>query len=196
VPEIERRLTPRVRLAHLVYIHVEPDGGAIVLDVSDGGVGFHSVAPFHEMGTISFHFSLRSIKGLHVSAEIAWVDKTHKSGGLKFSGLSPETVSEIRNRLTPSLPMSDRKDEPPSNKLIMKNKSSHDQPELMQSFSNDHNIETLFNRFEHLEKRVDALLDRLMQCENQLKTQGRKPVGLRWLARFSKRSAPARLSRK
>ena len=95
----ERRQQPRVRLGHLAYIHVEPDSGAIVLDVSDGGIGFHSVAPFHNMGTISIRFSLHADKHLKVSSEIAWVDETGKKGGLKLTDLSSDVRSEIRTRL-------------------------------------------------------------------------------------------------
>jgi PilZ domain len=95
----ERRQQPRVRLGHLAYIHVEPDSGAIVLDVSDGGIGFHSVAPFHNMGTISIRFSLQAHKHLKVSSEIAWVDETGKKGGLKLTDLSSDVRREIRTRL-------------------------------------------------------------------------------------------------
>ena len=95
----ERRQQPRVRLGHLAYMHVEPDSGAIVLDVSDGGIGFHSVAPFHNMGTISIRFSLHADKHLKVSSEIAWVDETGKKGGLKLTDLSSDVRSDIRTRL-------------------------------------------------------------------------------------------------
>jgi hypothetical protein len=105
----ERRLTPRIRLENVAYIHVEPDSGAIVLDLSDGGIGFYAVAPLYQTGTISFHFSLRAHNRLPVSCDLAWTDKTQKKGGLKFTGLSPEVVSQIRARLTSEVPISGKK---------------------------------------------------------------------------------------
>ena len=95
----ERRQQPRLKLGHLAYIHVQPDSGAIVLDVSDGGIGFHSVAPFHQMGTICIRFSLQAHKQLEVYSDIAWVDDTGKKGGLKFNNLSSDLRTEIRTRL-------------------------------------------------------------------------------------------------
>ena len=92
----ERRQQPRLKLGHLAYIHVQPDSGAIVLDVSDGGIGFHSVAPFHQMGTICIRFSLQAHKQLEVYSDIAWVDDTGKKGGLKFNNLSSDLRTEIR----------------------------------------------------------------------------------------------------
>jgi hypothetical protein len=96
---LERRKQPRLRLGHLAYIHVEPDSGAIVLDVSDGGIGFHSVAPFHQVRTIFIRFSLHAHKHLQVSSEIAWVDETGKKGGLTFTEISSDVRSQIRTRL-------------------------------------------------------------------------------------------------
>ena len=95
----ERRQQPRLKLGHLAYIHVQPDSGAIVLDVSDGGIGFHSVAPFHQMATICIRFSLQAHKRLEVYSDIAWVDDTGKKGGLKFNDLSSDLRTEIRTRL-------------------------------------------------------------------------------------------------
>ena len=64
-----------------------------------------------------------------------------------------------------------------SKEVIAQETSSHDHssplfsPELMHAFG-DANLETFFDRLEHLEKR-------LRKCEDQLAMQRRKPAGLR-----------------
>ena len=105
----ERRKQPRIRLGHLAYIHVEPDSGAIVLDVSDDGIGFHSVAPFHQMEPICIRFSLHARKQLKVCSGIAWVDETRRRGGLKFNDLSSDLRSDIRTRLL-AVPLRSKKE--------------------------------------------------------------------------------------
>jgi chromosome segregation ATPase len=40
----------------------------------------------------------------------------------------------------------------------------------------------LFDRLQHLETRLDALLDRVRKCEDQVATKDRRPAGLRWNA--------------
>jgi hypothetical protein len=184
----ERRLNPRARLEHLAYIHIEPDGGAIVLDASDGGIGFHSVIPFHQMEKISFHFSLHTPQRLHVSGEIAWVDKTLKNGGLKFNDLSPEIIRGIRTRLSATPPLSKnihRLQSAIGDDSVGQETRSHGpssppfSSKVTQSSSSVRNIAALFGRLENLEKGFDALLDRVRKCEDQLPRQGRRRTDLR-----------------
>jgi hypothetical protein len=40
----------------------------------------------------------------------------------------------------------------------------------------------LFDRLQHLETRLDSLLDRVRKCEDRVATKDRRPVGLRWNA--------------
>ena len=54
--KVDRRKNPRVTAESLAYIHVEPDSGAIVLNMSDGGLCFHAVAPIFQTGAIKFWF--------------------------------------------------------------------------------------------------------------------------------------------
>jgi hypothetical protein len=41
----ERRQNPRTKLVEIAYIGMGPENGGLVLDVSEGGLSFHSVAP-------------------------------------------------------------------------------------------------------------------------------------------------------
>jgi cell division protein FtsN len=97
----ERRHSPRTTAEKLVYIHLEPDSGAIVLNVSDGGFGFHAVAPVRETGTIRLWFSLQTKQRIEASAELAWTDETKKTGGLRLI-LSPSDLNQLRNSLANS----------------------------------------------------------------------------------------------
>jgi len=90
----ERRQTPRTTIATHAYINIEPNNGGIVLNVSDGGLCFHSFDPVQRNGGIHFWFSdhNRRIEG---NGALAWMDETQK-GGLRFAALPPEAREQIR----------------------------------------------------------------------------------------------------
>jgi hypothetical protein len=92
----ERRQTPRTQLNTLAYVNLEPDNGAILLNASNGGLCFHSVVPVQHAETIRFWFSEhnRRIEGEGI---LAWTDETRKTGGLRFTNLSAEARSQIRD---------------------------------------------------------------------------------------------------
>jgi PilZ domain len=92
----DRRTTHRTNSEALAYIHLEPDSGAIVLNVSDGGLAFHAVAPIHQSGIIKFWFSLHADHRIEGSGELAWTDATKKTGGLRFNSLPTEVREQIR----------------------------------------------------------------------------------------------------
>ncbi len=92
----DRRETPRLTAENLAYIHLEPDSGAIVLNVSDGGLCFHAVAPLHQTGVVRFWFSLRADQRMEVIGELAWTDETKKTCGLRFTSLPAGAQEQIR----------------------------------------------------------------------------------------------------
>ena len=97
----ERRHSPRVAAQKLLYIHLEGDSGGIVLNVSDGGFGFHAVAPIQQTGTIRFWYSLQAKHRTEGSGELVWTDATKKTGGLRL--ISPAAdLSGFRNLITES----------------------------------------------------------------------------------------------
>src|ERR1700676_4344373 len=83
----ERRRTPRMTVQGITYIHLEPDNGGIVVNVSDGGLGFHTVAPVHPTEKIHFGSSLQPNHRIEAISELAWTDETKKIGGLRFTVL-------------------------------------------------------------------------------------------------------------
>ena len=92
----ERRQSPRLTLAKLVYIHLEPDSGAIVLNVSESGLAFHAVGPVTQTGVIRFWVSLNLNQRVEASGQLVWTDETRKTGGLRFTALSEGARQQIR----------------------------------------------------------------------------------------------------
>jgi PilZ domain len=92
----ERRQSARVSLGKLVYIHLEPDSGAIVLNVSESGLAFHAVGPVMQTGAIRFWVSLNLNQRVEASGQLVWTDETRKTGGLRFTALSEGARQQIR----------------------------------------------------------------------------------------------------
>jgi hypothetical protein len=90
----ERRQTPRVN--RLAYIGLESNNGAIVLNVSNGGLCFHSVDPVQRSETIRFWFVEHNHR-IEADGKLAWMDETQKTGGLRFTTLSTEARLQIRD---------------------------------------------------------------------------------------------------
>ncbi len=92
----ERRLTPRKTVEGFAYINIEPSNGGSVLNVSEGGLCFHSIAPVQGSKTIHFWFRDHHHR-IEVQGDLVWMDETQKSGGLRFVDL-PEQAREPMRR--------------------------------------------------------------------------------------------------
>src|ERR1700730_10274984 len=114
---MERRQTPRMPVEGLAYVNLEPDNGGIVLNISEGGLCFHSTASVQQTTTIRFWFSQHNSqdeaddrlawtdetqkrggsRSIEADSELAWTDKTRKIGGLRFTHLPAGAREEIRD---------------------------------------------------------------------------------------------------
>ena len=92
----ERRQTSRTTLNRLAYINLESNNGAIVLNVSNGGLCFQSVEPVQRSETIRFWFVDYNHR-IEVDAKLAWMDERQKTGGLRFTTLSTEARLPIHD---------------------------------------------------------------------------------------------------
>jgi TonB family protein len=90
----ERRQVERTVPERLVYIDIKPDNGGIVLNVSDGGLCFHSVAPIQDHQSIALSFFEQNLSS-DAFGEVVWIDKSRKFGGLRFSRVTPEARGKI-----------------------------------------------------------------------------------------------------
>jgi PilZ domain/SPOR domain len=133
---LERRLAPRAKW--LTDIIFEPNNGGIVLNVSEGGLCFHSIAPLEKNSTMRFSLSLHN-RRIPVAGELAWLDETEKTGGLRFTVLPAEIHEEIRNWTcrsaapvaydeTPSLPFPPLRVFPVMSAIASAAQAAHDQP--------------------------------------------------------------------
>jgi hypothetical protein len=93
----ERRQAPRTKLVEIAYIGMGPENGGLVLDVSDGGLSFHAVAPVQPAETIHFLLSLRGHSRIEGAGEVVWTNEMKTVCGLKFTSLSSGAREHLAN---------------------------------------------------------------------------------------------------
>jgi len=111
----ERRLASRMPVHGQNYINLDRDNGGIILNISEGGLCFQSTTPVQRAETIRFWFSYRRVdpdaglawqgetnsrgisRFIETGCELAWIDPAGKRGGLRFTGLSPDSREQIRD---------------------------------------------------------------------------------------------------
>lgn len=96
----ERRRAPRAKPTGLTYVKLEPDNGGTLVDVCESGIRFQVIAPVEERGRIQLWFVLDSANHIEVSGELAWIDETKRSGGLKFTQPSRKAREQLRTWLS------------------------------------------------------------------------------------------------
>ena len=99
----DRRQTPRTRLVDIAYIGMGPENGGLVLDVSDGGLSLHAVAPIQRTEKIKFLLSLRGHSRIEGTAEVVWTNPLGTVCGLKFTSLSVGALEHLNNWTNQSL---------------------------------------------------------------------------------------------
>jgi PilZ domain len=93
----DRRQTPRTKLVEIAYIGMGPENGGLVLDVSDGGLSFHAVAPVQPAQTIHFLLSLRGHSRIEGAGEVVWTNEMKTVCGLRFTSLSSGAREHLNN---------------------------------------------------------------------------------------------------
>jgi hypothetical protein len=96
MPATERRQSSRTTMEKLACLQIEPDNGAIVLNVSSDGLCFHSIAPVERNGPVRFSF-LEQNRRIDASGELAWTDDLQKIAGMRFTTLTGEAREQIAN---------------------------------------------------------------------------------------------------
>jgi hypothetical protein len=97
VSKAERRQAPRTKLVEIAYIGMGPENGGLVLDVSDGGLSFHSVAPVMPAETIHFLLSLQGHSRIEGAGEVVWTNEMRTVCGLRFISLSSGAREYLNN---------------------------------------------------------------------------------------------------
>jgi len=101
----ERRYIPRTTMEKLASIHIEPNNGGIVLNVSGEGLCFHSVAAVEKNGPLRFSL-LEKNRRIAACGELAWTDNLQKVGGVRFTTLTAEAREQVQNWISqPAAPL-------------------------------------------------------------------------------------------
>jgi hypothetical protein len=91
----DRRQTPRTKLVEIAYLGMGPENGGLVLDVSDGGLSFHAVAPVQKAATIQFLLSLRGHSRIQGAGQVVWTNESGTVCGLRFTSLSGQAREQL-----------------------------------------------------------------------------------------------------
>src|SRR5215475_2955085 len=87
---------PLKKPQQLIYVELGPYNGGMVLGLCEQGFAFRSVAPLKLEGPINFAFALDGTSRLQGAAEIAWIEDNGKTGGMKFTDVSPQFRESLR----------------------------------------------------------------------------------------------------
>jgi len=94
---VERRSYGRRSIDAVTYVDLGADNGAILVDLSEGGIGFQSVAPLELGQRVILKFKAPRKKDyLESRAEVTWANESGKRGGLRFVELSSAARVQIR----------------------------------------------------------------------------------------------------
>jgi PilZ domain len=89
------RQSPRKAANAVLRIQLEPKNEALVLNVSDGGLGFRAARPVTQTGAIRFSF-VENNQPVEVNAKLVWADPSKRVGGVSFAGMSRVELEHIR----------------------------------------------------------------------------------------------------
>jgi len=74
----------------LVYLELGVGNGGMLLSISEDGFRFRAVSPVRENTTMPFAFSLDGRNHLDGTGTVEWIEEDGKSGGMRFTEVSPE----------------------------------------------------------------------------------------------------------
>ena len=97
--------SPRKKIESLMYVDLGQQNGGFPINISEGGMAFHGVRPMTEDQVLQIKFKLPGhSKSVESAAQIAWLNKLGKGGGLRFIDLPEGALRLIREWLSPQAP--------------------------------------------------------------------------------------------
>jgi hypothetical protein len=99
---LERRQTSRKTVERFAYINIEPGNGGSVLNVSEGGLCFRSVAPVERNKAMRLWFWDHD-RRIEIQGDLVWMNERLKTGGLRFTDLPVEAREPMRKWISPAL---------------------------------------------------------------------------------------------
>jgi hypothetical protein len=104
----EKRRFVRKRTDQLLYAEFGPDNGSILLNLSEEGCSFQSVAPVRDEH-LRFSVSIGDGRKLEGDGHMVWSDTVRKTGGVHFLNPSKELREQVREWLEETLVTADGK---------------------------------------------------------------------------------------
>jgi hypothetical protein len=109
--EPNKRRFVRKRTDQLLYAEFGPDNGSILLNLSEEGCSFQSMAPVREQ-QLRFWVSVGDGRKLEGDGLMVWSDPGKKIGGLRFLNPSKELREQVQDWLAATLVTADGKIDP------------------------------------------------------------------------------------
>jgi len=99
--QTERRCVQRKRLGGIFYVEFEAEGGGVVLDASEKGLGFRAANAVQQLGPsrIWIWISPRPEERIEITGTVVWTDSSNKTGGLRFIETGADSSGQIRTWL-------------------------------------------------------------------------------------------------
>jgi periplasmic protein TonB len=100
--------SPRRKIESLMYVDLGQQNGGFPINVSEGGMAFHGVQPMTRDQVLQIKFKLPGhSKSVESAAQIAWLNKLGKGGGLRFIDLPEGALRLIKEWLSPQTSLGD-----------------------------------------------------------------------------------------
>jgi TonB family protein len=92
----ERRVHARRPMNGLAYVDIGSGNGGIVLNLSEGGLGFRAVGPLDRTGEVQFSIQLPSCpERIEATAQVMWLGTSNRQAGAKFLNIAGEGKARI-----------------------------------------------------------------------------------------------------
>src|SRR6266404_5053067 len=104
--EPDKRRFVRKRTDQLLYAEFGPDNGSILLNLSEEGCSFQSMAPVRAE-QLRFSVSVGDGRKLEGDGQMVWSDTSKKTGGMRFLNPSQELQEQVREWLEETLVTAD-----------------------------------------------------------------------------------------
>jgi PilZ domain len=91
-----RRLQERKQPERLVFCKLDSEEGGSVLNLSEDGLCFENLTPTGEMDLLHLRLSVDVASAVEATGQLAWMDSTKRTGGLRFLELSAPAREQIR----------------------------------------------------------------------------------------------------
>ena len=94
--DTERRKESRKRPPSLVYVELASANGGMMRDICEEGFAVRAMMPLRIGDSTPFAFSLDASTRFEGSCRVLWVEEEGHVAGLKFTGVSPQLLEQVR----------------------------------------------------------------------------------------------------